>query len=190
MGKFVPVVLAGVFAVQLWAAPAAGQGLQALESLLSGTASGDGPGSLLPLMIKGVGLTDEQSERVKEVLASRRKTLRSLFRQLRAANEELANKLFVPEEVSENDLKPTVQKITQLREKLVNEGLQAVLQVRHILTPEQRAKAARLKEHVEALHAAMSGLVGEKNVESTVETKSAVEATKPDKDNEPTERKE
>jgi Spy/CpxP family protein refolding chaperone len=129
-------------------------------------------------MIKGVGLTDEQSGRVKDVLASRRKTLRSLFKQLREANEELADKLFVPEDVSEETLTPTVQKISQLREKLVREGLQTVLQVRQILTPEQRAKAARLKEHIEALHAAMGGLVKDKGTESTLEMESTTPSAK------------
>jgi Spy/CpxP family protein refolding chaperone len=118
-------------------------------------------------MIKGVGLTQEQNEQVKNLLATRRKTLRSLFKQLRTANEELANQLFVPEDVSEDMLKPTVQKITRLREQLLQEGLQTVLAVRQVLTPEQRAKAARLKEHVEALHAAMSGLMSEKEMGET-----------------------
>jgi Spy/CpxP family protein refolding chaperone len=153
--------------VSLCAAPVSGQGIQALESLLAGSSGGDGPGSLLPLMIKGVGLTQEQNEQVKNLLATRRKTLRSLFKQLRTANEELANQLFVPEDVSEDMLKPTVQKITRLREQLLQEGLQTVLAVRQVLTPEQRAKAARLKEHVEALHAAMSGLMSEKEMGET-----------------------
>lgn len=163
MWKIVHVVCAGLIAVGLWAGPAAGQGLQALESLLAGNASGEGPGSLLPLMIKGVGLTEEQSDRVKDILAVRRKSLRSLFKQLRQANEELADKLFVPNDVGENELQLTVQKITQLRAQLMQEGLQTVLAVRQLLTPEQRAKAARLKEHVEALHTAMNGLLGEKS---------------------------
>ncbi len=186
MRKILWVLLAGVWLVHSWVMPAAGQGLQALESLLASTSGGEGPGSLLPLMIKGVGLTDEQSEQVKDVLASRRKTLRSLFKQLREANEELADKLFVPEDVGEEALKPTVQKISQLREQLVNEGLQTVLQVRQILTPEQRAKAARLKEHVEALHAVMNGLVKDKGTETIVET----EETAPSPKSGSTERKE
>lgn len=186
MRKILWVLLAGVWLVHSWVMPAAGQGLQALESLLASTSGGEGPGSLLPLMIKGVGLTDEQSEQVKDVLASRRKTLRSLFKQLREANEELADKLFVPEDIGEEALKPTVQKISQLREQLVNEGLQTVLQVRQILTPEQRAKAARLKEHVEALHAVMNGLVKDKGTETIAET----EETAPSPKSGSTERKE
>lgn len=178
MWKILCMMLGGVLAAHLWATPAAGQGMQALESLLTSASGGEGPGSLLPLMIKGVGLTDEQSGRVKDVLASRRKTLRSLFKQLREANEELADKLFVPEDVSEETLTPTVQKISQLREKLVREGLQTVLQVRQILTPEQRAKAARLKEHIEALHAAMGGLVKDKGTESTLEMESTTPSAK------------
>jgi len=164
MRKTLSLVLVGILTVNLNAAPAVGQGMQALESLLAGSSGGDGPGSLLPLMIKGVGLTAEQNERVKSILATRRKTLQSLFKQLRIANEELADQLFAPTDVSEEALTPTVQKISQLRERLLQEGLHTVLAVRQILTKEQRAKAARLKEHVEALHAAMSGLLDEKGM--------------------------
>jgi Spy/CpxP family protein refolding chaperone len=167
MRKIFSIVFAGMLAASLCAAPVSAQGLQALESLLAGSSGGDGPGSLLPLMIKGVGLTEEQNEQVKDLLATRRKTLRSLFKQLRTANEELADQLFAPEDVSEDTLKPTVQKITRLREQLLQEGLRTVLAVRQVLTPEQRVKAARLKEHVEALHAAMSGLMSEKEMGET-----------------------
>jgi Spy/CpxP family protein refolding chaperone len=167
MRKTLSIVFAGIFTVSLCATPVIGQGVQALESLLAGSSGGDGPGSLLPLMIKGVGLTNEQTKQVRNLLATRRKTLRSLFKQLRTANEELANQLFVPEDVNEDTLKPTVQEITRLREQLLLEGVQTVLAVRQILTPEQRVKAARLKEHVEALHAAMSGLMSEKEMGET-----------------------
>jgi Spy/CpxP family protein refolding chaperone len=123
-------------------------------------------------MLKGVGLTDEQDDQVKDIIGTQRKTLRKLFKQLRVANEELANKLFVPGDVNEADLTPQVQKITQLREQLLREGLKTVLAVRQVLTPEQRAKAARLKEHVQALQAAMSGLMQEKDTRAAPEERS------------------
>jgi Spy/CpxP family protein refolding chaperone len=165
MRKMLGLVLAVIMIVSLYPTPAVGQGMQALESLLADAPGGDGPGSLLPLMIKGVGLTEEQSAQVKNILAARRKTLRALFKQLRTANEELAAQLFVPEEVDENEIQPIVQKISRLREQLLQEGLRTVLAVRQVLTQEQRTKAARLKEHVEALHAAMGGLMGKKGEE-------------------------
>lgn len=165
MRKTLGVIFTGMLIVSLCADPVIGQGIQTLESLLAGSSGGDGPGSLLPLMIQGVGLTNEQSEQVKHILATRRKTLRSLFKQLRVANEELANQLFAPKDVSEDSLKPIVQTITRLREQLLQEGLRTVLAVRQVLTPEQRVKAARLKEHVEALQAAMSGLMSGQEME-------------------------
>jgi Spy/CpxP family protein refolding chaperone len=163
------ILFAWFFLVGLWSSPVLGQDLQALESLVAGASGGDGPGSLLPLLLKGVGLNDEQNERVKEIIGAHRKTLRKLFKQLRAANEELANKLFVPEDVQETDLAPQIQQITQLREQLLREGLKAVLEVRQVLTPEQRAKAARLKEHIQALQAAMSGIIQEQETGITSE---------------------
>ena len=161
MRKKLGFIFAGILTISLNIPPALGQGLQALEALLANSPGGDGPGSLLPLMIKGVGLTQQQSVQVRDILANHRKTLRSLFQQLRIVNEDLANQLFAPEEVSEEDIAPVAQKISQLRTQLLHEGLRAVLAVRQVLTPAQREKAARLKEHVEALHAAMGGLMGQ-----------------------------
>jgi len=82
---------------------------------------------------------------------------------LQAANTDLANKLIVPDEVKATDLTPQVQRITQLREQLLLEELYAVLEVRQVLTPEQRAKAVQFKEQIQALRQTMSGLSGEKS---------------------------
>jgi len=160
--KIYYIAVAGFLLLGLWVVPVAGQEQSTLESLTKGASSGESLGQLLPLLLKGIGLTPEQTQQVQQIIASHRGTLQSLFGQLQAANAELANKLITPEEVKATDLAPQVQRITELREQLLLAGLQAVLEVRRVLTPEQRAKAVQLKEQLQALHQTMSRLSGEK----------------------------
>ena len=121
----------------------------------------DGPGMLLPLMLKGVELTPKQDTRVHEIVVAHRATFRTLFNQLRTANEELADKLFVAGEIQPEDLTPQIEQITRLRQQLLQEGLKIALEVRGVLTPEQRTKAAQLKERVRALRGDLRNLLTE-----------------------------
>src|ERR671935_2391299 len=121
----------------------------------------DGPGMLLPLMLKGVELTPKQENRVHEIMVAHRATFRTLFNQLRAANEELADKLFATGEIQPEDLMPQIEQITRLRQQLLQEGLKIALEVRGVLTPEQRTKAAQLKERVRALRGDLRNLLTE-----------------------------
>ena len=116
---------------------------------------------LLPLMLKGVELTPKQDNRVHEIMVAHRATFRTLFSQLRAANEELADKLFAAGEIQPEDLTPQIEQITRLRQQLLQEGLKIALEVHGVLTPEQRAKAAQLKERVRALGADLRNLLTE-----------------------------
>ena len=123
---------------------------------------GDGPGMMLPMIIDKVDLTPDQNEEVRKIMTSHRATLRSLFKQLEAVHEEMADKLFMPGDLEETDLPMQSQQIQQLRAQLTEEGLKVTLAVRKLLTPEQLAKAAQLKERMKAIHAEMRGLMEEK----------------------------
>jgi Spy/CpxP family protein refolding chaperone len=155
--KIVHIVVAGGLLLGLWAARASGQESSVLESLAKKSSEGEGLGALLPLLLKGIGLTPEQGQRVKEIVASHREPLQTLFIQLQAANADLANKIIVADGIKAEDLAPQIQRITQLREQLLLEGLSAVLQVREVLTPEQRAKAVQLKNQIQSLGKTLGG---------------------------------
>ena len=182
MKKIFRIVVAGLLLLGLWVVPVAGQE-QTLESLAKGASGGDSLGQLLPLLLKGIGLTPEQTQHVQQIIASHRGTLQLLFGQLQATNADLANKLIVPEEVKAENLAPQVQRITQLREQLLLEGLYAVLEVRQVLTPEQRTKAVQLKEQIQALRQTMSGLVREKSTQTAPTAPTTAEKEKPSSDN-------
>ncbi len=167
MKKRIYILVVGLLVLSLGVVPAAGQELGALESLAKKALEGDGLGKLLPFLLKGVGMTPEQNQRVGEIIAAHREKFQTLFSQLQAANQDLANKLIVPEEIKAEDLAPQVQRIIELREQLLLEGLYAVLEVRQVLTPEQRAKAVQLKEQIQTLRNTMGGVLGEKSTRTT-----------------------
>ena len=120
---------------------------------------GDGPGMFLPLLLRGVGLTAEQKEQVRAIMDAHHKTFPELFRQLRTAHDELATKLLASGDVKAEDLTSPAQRITQLRDQLLQEGTQVMLAVRQVLTPEQLAKAAQIKERMDALQDEMRSLM-------------------------------
>lgn len=123
---------------------------------------GDGPGMMLPLMLKKLDLTTEQNTQVQNIMAAHRDTFKALFTQLEAAHEEMANKFFASGALGAADLTSQTQAVSQIREQLMNEGLKVALEVRGVLTPAQLAKAAQLKDQMQAIHAEMRSLFEEK----------------------------
>jgi Spy/CpxP family protein refolding chaperone len=119
----------------------------------------EGPGFMFPFMIlKKLDLTPEQESRIQEIITAQQGTLKSLFKQLETAHEQVATKFFAPGSLSPTDLAQQTQSISQLREQLMNEGLKAALAIRNVLTPEQLTKAAQLQEKMRAMRAEMRQL--------------------------------
>lgn len=121
---------------------------------------GDGTGIALPLLLRAANLTPDQKAQVQQIMANHRVTLRELFNQLRAAQDQMANKLFSAGRLQEADLAPQAQQIAQLRNQLADEGLRVVLEIRGVLTPEQLAKASQLKSQMQSLQSQMRSLWG------------------------------
>jgi len=158
------IIFLGLLVLSVWTVPVLAQGHMMLGPPgPGGMMMGDGPGMMLPLMLKGVGLTTDQQTRVQGIMNAHRTTLHTLFQQLQAAHEEMANKLFVPGAIQAEDLTPQVQQIAQLRDQLMQEGLKVTLEVRGVLTAEQLAKAAEIKQRMQTLHQEMRSLFQDKN---------------------------
>ncbi|MEW6296457.1 MAG: Spy/CpxP family protein refolding chaperone [Thermodesulfobacteriota bacterium] len=149
----------GLVLLCLCAPPVWGEGDRLLLSLATGTAREDGLSRLLPLLLKGVGLTPEQKQHVKRIIAARREPLALLFRQLEAANTDLARQFLVTGELRAEDLAPQVERIAQIREQLLWEGVKTLLEMRAVLTPEQRARAVRLTEQLRSWSGAVEGML-------------------------------
>jgi Spy/CpxP family protein refolding chaperone len=156
------LIWVGIVALSLWAATVSAHPRSGMGALGPGRMMGDAPGMMLPLVLKGVDLTDAQEKQVREIMADHRATFRTLFGELQAAHKDVADKLFAPGSVRAEDLTPQMQRVAELREQLMQEGLKVALAVRGVLTLEQLAKAAELKDRMRALHTEMRGLFKEK----------------------------
>jgi len=119
---------------------------------------GEGPSEMMPLVLRHAGLTPEQSDQVHKIMEADHDALRALFNQLRAANDELASKLFAPGSVQAADLAPQVQRITQLRQQLMDQGLKTALTIRAVLKPEQLAKVSQIKDRMMKVQAEMRSI--------------------------------
>src|SRR3990172_2806253 len=81
-------VVAGILAAGLWAGPAFAQqgggfGWQ------GGRGHGSGLSMSLPLVVKGVGLTEAQQAQVKQIVGAHQAQFRALLAQLRSAHKQL-----------------------------------------------------------------------------------------------------
>ena len=158
MRKFVCVWMMSVICVACSFKPAGGQDLEGLEALASRALQGEAPGRfVLALLLGHLDLSQEQKQEVKTIVATQRASLQVLFQQLQAENRQLAKQLLEPGATNPLLFDPQIQRISQLREQLLREGLASVLAVRAILTPEQWAKVEQLKARVEQLSSARSG---------------------------------
>ena len=111
------------------------------------------------LMIRAANLTPEQQAKVRGILSTHRAATRPLIEQLRQAQQELGAKLLAPGPLQPADLQPQLGRISQLRDQLAQDGAQAALEVRAVLTPEQLARAALTKERMTQLREEMRQLM-------------------------------
>lgn len=152
----------GIVALSLWTATVYGNPRHGMGMMGPGHMMGEGPGMMLPLVLKGIDLTEAQEKQVRTIMQAHRATLRTLFGELKVAQELMVDKLLTPGEVRAEDLTSQSQRVAQLREQLMQEGLKVALEVRGILTPEQLAKAAEIKERMRSLHTEMRDLFRDK----------------------------
>ena len=119
----------------------------------------DGPAMMLPLLLRSANLTDEQEAQVQKIMADRRAQTRALVREMRAAQGALLDKLFTAGDVKADDLKPEMDRLTRTRMQLMDHALTTALDIRKVLTPEQLARTAKIKDRMRALHDQMRDLV-------------------------------
>ena len=141
------MVIAGLWAATGFVQPVWGQ---------DGGRAGRG-GMLLRLLYK-VGLTDDQKAEVKQILAKHRANLQLWRSQLQTNREQTVDMLLGAGAVTMNTLLPLAQDANGLRAQIAQEWLQALLEVRAILTADQLTKAAGLKDQLRTLHHEMRSL--------------------------------
>jgi Spy/CpxP family protein refolding chaperone len=115
---------------------------------------------IFPMLLRAAGPTPEQEAKVAEIMRRHRGNLEPLFKQLHAAHRDLAAKLLAPGAVTAADVAPAVQQLGQVRQQLMQEWVQAALEARAVLTPDQLAKASEVKKRLDSLHAEIEKLLG------------------------------
>jgi len=120
---------------------------------------GEGGGFMLPLVLHRANLTSEQHDKVRKILESDRQDLQKLSSELGKANDELSRKLFAPGDVALADLKTQLDEVAGLRRQLMEQGVKTALAIRKVLTPEQLAKVAEVKQRMDKLRAEMRELM-------------------------------
>jgi len=103
----------------------------------------DGPAMMLPLLLRSANLTDEQEAQVQKIMADRRTQTRALVREMRAGQAALLDK----------------DRLTRARAQLMDHAVTTALDIRKVLTPEQLARTAKIKDRMRALHDQMRELV-------------------------------
>lgn len=93
--------------------------------------------------IEGIGLTEQQKERLKRLIDESRRRTDEIFKQLRDKRREL-DRLLSEYNLDEKEAMQIIQQINSLQRKLLRERLETHIQVRKILTPEQFEKYNRI----------------------------------------------
>jgi len=114
----------------------------------------------LRMIMRGVGLSDAQQAQVRQIVASHRPRFQELRSQLRTTTQQLTDKLYGPGPVTADDLAGLRQQIAATRDQLGQEALQTALEIRNVLTPDQLAKAAQIRQRLQELRAEMQSLTG------------------------------
>ncbi len=111
-------------------------------------APGYAPLTLLPLLIATADLTEDQKNQISEIIKARGDRFRTLFAELRKADEKLTNRVFEQGNLDLEDLEPLTAHVLELRGELLRENMDMVVRVRDLLSAEQLAKAAAARREM------------------------------------------
>ena len=155
------MILAAVAASTLGLATVHARPRLGLGMGMMGPGGMDGPAMMLPLLLRSANLTDEQQTQVHKIMADRRAQTRALFREMRTAQGALLDKLFTPGDLKADDLKSEMDRLTRTKMQLMDHALTTALDIRKVLTPEQLARTAKIKDRMRTLHDQMQELMEE-----------------------------
>ncbi len=113
-----------------------------------------GGGSFGWPVLRAVGLDDAQKAQIHQIFTSHRPQLQSLRQQLMAAQGQVRDKLLSPMPPTAADMAP----VSQLRDQLAQERFAMALEIRNVLTPDQLAKAAQIRQQMKQLRQQMRDL--------------------------------
>ena len=167
---FLVVSMSACFSIPAWAqtvemtAPAPGR-----QVFFAATAGGLPPVMIPPIMmgLQAAHLTADQQNKVDQIMASNRSQIAPLIQQLQSIHEEIANELLAPGPVAASDLAPLENQAANLDAQIQQQALNAAVQVRAILTPDQVTRMAQFHQKMAALQTQMGNLMNEASQQPT-----------------------
>ena len=108
---------------------------------------------LSPRLAEAVGVTEEQQNQIQAIRETYRESFRTRRHQMREIRRDVALKLLSPGTVTVEDLAGQMEKLTALQNERRQAALKVALEIRGVLKEEQIAKAAEIREKVQALRA-------------------------------------
>jgi len=118
-------------------------------------------GLMSPRLMNALNLTPEQAAKIEAGKKAFREAQRAYLSEIAPLRKEVADKLFGPNPASEADVARPITKIADLREKILRDGFRIALDVRSVLTPEQLAKAAAIRQQLQHLQSEVRDLYNE-----------------------------
>lgn len=89
-------------------------------------------------------LTPEQSEQIEAITTQSKTDSQALFEQMQTSRQEMQSLL--ASDASPEQLRQQHQSVQNLQEQLSNNRFETMLQIREVLTPEQRTQMAELMQ--------------------------------------------
>ena len=103
-------------------------------------------------ILHSLNLTDAQKEQAHSIEKAAWGQAKPIMEQMHAVHEQMANALLGSGTVTTEQLSPMVTQEEQYRTQLDQIHINAMVQVRALLTPEQVTQAAAMHQKLEALH--------------------------------------
>ena len=130
------------------------------------------PPMIIPPLLMGMQaarLTADQQTQVNQILQANRSQTAPLIQQLHAVHDQIANRLLAPDTVSASELAPLAEQAARLDAQIQQQALNASVQIRALLTPDQVARMAQFHQQMAALQAQMKSLMSETAQQPTPE---------------------
>jgi ferredoxin-NADP reductase len=124
------------------------------------------PPMVIPPLMMGMQaahLTADQRKQVGQIMQSNAAQTAPLVEQLHSIHEQIADKLLAPGTVTAADLAPLETQATQIDGQIQQQALNASIQIRGILSPDQVSRMAQFHKKMAALQAQMRDLMKEES---------------------------
>ncbi len=111
--------------------------------------------------LAGVQLTDAQREQVHQLMHASFAQMKPLEQQLHSLYQQIGDQMASAGSVDQGQLTSLLQQLEQVRDQIDQQRLEAALQVRALLTPEQLTQAAQAHQQLQSLRAQMKSVLSQ-----------------------------